>query len=98
MAPRERHVPLRSCVVCRTKMPKRDLVRVVVTPEGDCVVDETGKLTGRGAYLCHRPACWQTAAKGERLAHALRESVSDASKERLTAYAPAVPAEQPAAG
>jgi len=98
MAALERHVPLRSCVVCRTKMPKRDLVRVVVTPEGDCVVDETGKLKGRGAYLCHRDTCWQAVTKGGRLAHALKQDVSVTSKDRLTEYAASMPGEQATAG
>ena len=66
-------------------MAKRDLIRVVVTPEGDCVVDETGKRPGRGAYLCHRSDCWERAASTNRLAHALRGEVSAADREQLAA-------------
>ncbi len=83
---RERHVPERSCVVCNKKMPKRDLVRVVLTPAGVCTVDETGKLAGRGAYLCHQLACWGRAVKGGRLAHALRGEVTADDKARLTEF------------
>ena len=49
--------PQRSCVSCRTVRDKNDLLRVVVTPEGDVVYDPTGKLAGRGAYLCRNEVC-----------------------------------------
>ena len=49
--------PQRSCVSCRTVRDKNDLLRVVVTPEGDVVYDPTGKLAGRGAYLCRNEEC-----------------------------------------
>lgn len=44
-------IPLRTCVVTREKLPKQELVRVVRTPEGQVVIDESGKMNGRGAYL-----------------------------------------------
>ena len=43
--------PLRTCVVTKEKLPKRELIRVVRTPDGEVVIDETGKLNGRGTYL-----------------------------------------------
>ena len=49
--------PQRSCVSCRTVRDKSDLLRVVVTPDGDVVYDPTGKLAGRGAYLCPNEVC-----------------------------------------
>ena len=49
--------PQRSCVSCRTVRDKNDLLRVVVTPEGDVRYDPTGKLAGRGAYLCRNEEC-----------------------------------------
>jgi hypothetical protein len=49
--------PQRSCVSCRTVRDKNDLLRVVVTPEGDVVYDPTGKISGRGAYLCPDEKC-----------------------------------------
>ncbi len=49
--------PQRSCVSCRTVRDKKDLLRVVVSPEGDVVYDPTGKLAGRGAYLCPDEKC-----------------------------------------
>jgi predicted RNA-binding protein YlxR (DUF448 family) len=84
---RQRHVPERTCVICGTKTAKRELVRVVRTPQGTCAVDETGKLSGRGAYLCHRASCWEKALKGGRLAHALRGEVSVEDKEKLEGFA-----------
>ena len=44
-------IPMRSCVVTREKLPKKELVRIVRTPEGNVIVDSTGKTNGRGAYL-----------------------------------------------
>lgn len=44
-------IPMRSCVITKEKLPKKELVRVVRTPEGNIEIDETGKLNGRGAYL-----------------------------------------------
>ena len=46
-----RKIPMRTCVVTREKLPKGELIRVVRTPEGEIIIDETGKANGRGAYL-----------------------------------------------
>jgi len=79
-----RKVPIRSCTVCGLKAPKRELVRLVRTPDGSVEVDPTGKKAGRGAYLCSNQACWQAAAKGDRLSQALRGPVSSQDKDRLS--------------
>ncbi|MBR3142568.1 MAG: YlxR family protein [Clostridiales bacterium] len=55
--------PQRSCVSCRTVRDKKDLLRVVVTPDGNVVYDPTGKLSGRGAYLCRDEKCITTELK-----------------------------------
>lgn len=44
-------IPLRTCVITKEKLPKKDLLRIVRTPEGEVKIDETGKLNGRGAYI-----------------------------------------------
>lgn len=44
-------IPLRTCIITREKLPKKDLLRIVRTPEGEVLVDETGKMNGRGAYI-----------------------------------------------
>src|ERR1700681_2331359 len=88
---RPRHVPQRTCVVCRQTSAKRQLVRVVRTPDGGVTIDPSGKLSGRGAYLCDSPACWQTAGKHHgALSRALKVEVipeEDLLFESLTAYA-----------
>ena len=82
-----KHVPLRTCVACRTTGAKRGLVRIVRTPQGSVEVDPTGKAAGRGAYLCRRRQCWQEALKKDALARALRVKLWDADKEALRAFA-----------
>lgn len=72
--------------MCRLKARKRELVRLVRTPDGSVEVDPTGKKAGRGAYLCANRACWQATAKGDRLSQALRGQVSAQDKERISAY------------
>lgn len=68
-APRPRHVPQRTCIVCHTTKPKRELLRVVRTPQGHVELDPGGKKSGRGAYLCARRSCWETALKKGRIEH-----------------------------
>jgi len=55
---RVKHVPVRTCVSCRESGFKRGLTRIVRTPEGDVRIDPTGKLNGRGAYVCEKASCW----------------------------------------
>ena len=54
-------IPQRSCIGCGTKKDKKDLIRIVRTPDGDIVLDRTGKKAGRGAYVCDDPSCIQKA-------------------------------------
>ncbi len=82
-----KHVPVRRCTVCGTRAPQRELVRLVRPPEGDILVGVTRKQSGRGAYLCHNPACWQKALRGSRLADALRTELTAEDRLRVTAYA-----------
>jgi predicted RNA-binding protein YlxR (DUF448 family) len=51
------HVPTRTCAVCRTSRPKREMDRLVRAGDGLIHLDPTGKLAGRGTYICHEPAC-----------------------------------------
>ena len=84
---RPRHIPQRTCVACRRTSAKRELVRIVRTPEGGVEVDPTGKRSGRGAYLCPTPDCWRLAVQKGRLDRALKTSVSARDKEALLQYA-----------
>jgi uncharacterized protein len=85
--PRPKHVPQRTCVACRTTGAKRGLVRVVRTASGNVEVDETGKKSGRGAYLCRTKECWNRALKGKVLEYALKTAITSEDKAALQAYA-----------
>lgn len=63
----QRKVPMRKCIGCMNSKPKRELLRVVRTPEGELKVDASGKMNGRGAYLCKDPACFDKMVKGHKL-------------------------------
>lgn len=80
--PRAKHVPLRTCVICRDKSGKRTLTRIVRTEKG-LMIDPTGKMNGRGAYLCERLACWERAIDSDALGKALRMSLNAEDRERL---------------
>lgn len=67
-----KHVPLRTCIICRQKRPKRELIRIVRTPEGGIEPDLRGKLSGRGAYCCPNRACWELALEPARLGRVLK--------------------------
>lgn len=87
-APRQKHVPMRTCSVCRENKPKRQLTRLVIGPDTALTVDPGGKLPGRGAYLCDNPACWESAARTKVLESALKASLSEADRETIRRYAP----------
>lgn len=72
-----KHVPLRMCTGCNEMKPKKELVRIVHTKEGEIKVDLTGKLSGRGAYLCHSKACLAKAIKAKRLERAFSTQIPE---------------------
>jgi uncharacterized protein len=80
---RPRKVPLRKCVGCQEQSPKRDLIRIVLTPEGETCLDLTGKQNGRGAYLCKKVECFQQARKRKSLERALKSQIPEAVYEAL---------------
>ena len=69
-------IPHRTCVGCQDKKPKRELLRIIRTPEGQIEIDVTGKKSGRGAYLCYNMACFQAANKNNRMGKALKVELS----------------------
>jgi predicted RNA-binding protein YlxR (DUF448 family) len=83
---RRKHVPQRTCIACREAKPKRELVRLVRTPEGVLVIDETGRRNGRGAYLCHQRACWESALKTGQVGRALKMEIGEAEQALLRAH------------
>jgi len=76
-------VPMRMCVACREMKPKKELIRVVRTPEGEIVADETGRKNGRGAYLCRSEACLNKALKIRALDRALEQPLTEAAVDAL---------------
>jgi predicted RNA-binding protein YlxR (DUF448 family) len=82
-------VPIRTCVVCREKAGKRELLRVVRTEAG-VMVDPTGKVNGRGAYLCERESCWERAVTSDVLNKALRTMLTAEDRERLRQNQPSL--------
>ena len=79
--------PQRSCVVCRAKKDKRELTRLVMMDD-KLRIDKSGKLNGRGAYLCADSACWASAADRSLMSRALRRELSDADRAYLRQMAP----------
>ncbi|BCU82058.1 MULTISPECIES: RNase P modulator RnpM [Polycladomyces] len=80
---RTRKVPMRKCVACQEMMPKKELIRVVRTPEQEILIDPTGKKSGRGAYLCGKEECFRLAKKKKALDRALKVQVDDSIYDRL---------------
>lgn len=71
------------CVGCQEMKPKRELIRVVRTPEESIEIDSTGKRSGRGAYICPNAECLEKALKGKRLEKALKQQITSGVKEGL---------------
>lgn len=86
---RRRHIPQRTCVACREVMSKRSMIRIVRSPQG-VVIDPTGKLAGRGAYLHLQRSCWELGLKGA-LSSALKVELSPDERQSLVSYAASLP-------
>ncbi len=82
----QKKIPMRKCVGCGEMKPKKELVRVVRTPEGEISADPTGKKNGRGAYFCTDPACVLKAQKGKRLERAFECAVPPEVYESLSKF------------
>ena len=80
-------IPMRMCTGCGEMKPKRELIRVVKSPEGKIALDRTGRLPGRGAYVCPDPECLKKARKTRRIervfSSAIPEEVYDALEKEL---------------
>ena len=92
---RVKHVPMRTCIACRENKPKRELLRVVRTPDGHVQLDATGKKAGRGAYLCAKLSCWEIALKRKRLESEFEVTISAEDREALDAFVATLPADDP---
>jgi predicted RNA-binding protein YlxR (DUF448 family) len=87
---RRKHVPQRTCVGCRKIRPKREMVRIVRTPDEGVKIDESGKAPGRGAYLCRERQCWERAFSEKRIDYALQTGLSKEEWEALLEFGQAL--------
>ena len=76
-------IPLRQCTGCMERKAKNELIRVVRTPENDITLDFSGKMNGRGAYICKNSDCLSLAVKKKRLENAFGVSFPEELFERL---------------
>lgn len=79
----QKKIPMRQCLGCREMKPKRELIRVVRSPEGEISLDFKGKASGRGAYICPAPACLKQAIKAKALERAFSTQIPEAVYEKL---------------
>ena len=76
-------IPMRQCVGCGEMKEKKSLIRIVRTPEGEIILDRTGRANGRGAYLCRRVECLQKARRSRGLERSLKVTIPDEIYDRL---------------
>ena len=78
-------IPMRMCVGCREMKEKRELIRIVRTPEGEVAIDVTGKRSGRGAYVCRQAECLKRAIRQKQLERQLEITLTPEISAALTA-------------
>ncbi len=78
-----RKIPTRRCTGCGEHFPKNTLIRVLRTPEGEVKLDLTGRMNGRGAYICKSAACLKKARKSRRLETSLECAISEELYEKM---------------
>ncbi len=87
MEQKVRKIPVRQCLGCNEHKPKKEMLRVLRTPEGEIILDFTGKKSGRGAYICPKASCLKRARKSRRIDRTLEcdipEAVYDAMEKAL---------------
>ena len=76
-------IPQRMCLGCQERKNKKELIRIVRTPEGEIVIDPTGKKNGRGAYICPDLNCLEATIKSKRLEKSLEVEISDEGYQSL---------------
>ena len=74
---KQKKIPLRRCTGCGEQKPKKELVRVVKTPDGEILLDLTGKASGRGAYICNNAECLKKARKSKRIDRTFEMTIPD---------------------
>jgi predicted RNA-binding protein YlxR (DUF448 family) len=81
----QKKIPLRQCLGCREMKPKRELIRIVKSPDGDISIDPVGKKPGRGAYLCNSETCFKRIVKSKALSRVFKAPISDEILQFLSA-------------
>lgn len=76
-------IPMRRCVGCMESKPKKELIRIVCSKEGDLSIDKTGKAAGRGVYLCNNPECFKIARKRKSIERSLEREISKEALDKV---------------
>lgn len=79
----EKKIPMRQCIGCGSMKEKRELIRVVRTPEGEIALDRSGRMNGRGAYICPTQECQEKAVRNKGLNRSFKMAFSSDVTERL---------------
>lgn len=80
---KNKKIPLRTCIITKEKLPKQELLRIVRTPEGTVVIDETGKLNGHGAYIKKDITVLEKAKKSKILEKKLECNIEDSLYDKI---------------
>ena len=80
---KQKKIPLRTCIISREKLPKKDLLRIVRTPDGNIIIDETGKANGRGAYIKKDVSVINKARLNKQLENHLEVTIPDDIYDRI---------------
>ena len=79
----QKKIPLRKCVGCGEMKEKKEMIRVLKTPEDTIILDTTGRANGRGAYICNNPDCLKKAIKNKGLERSLKSQIPEEVSIRL---------------
>ena len=79
----QKKIPMRQCMGCRERLPKREMIRVVRCTDGNVRLDFSGKLNGRGAYICPKGECLKKARKAKSLDRSLEVAIPEEVYDRL---------------
>ncbi len=79
----DKKIPMRKCTGCGSIKPKKELIRILKTPEGEIIIDKTGKKNGRGAYICDSVECFEKAKKSKGIERSLEMQIPSEIYESL---------------
>lgn len=80
---KKKKIPMRKCIGCQESYKKKDLCRIVKNTQGEIVFDSTGKINGRGAYICKKMGCYEKAIKSNKLKRALECEIPENIYEEI---------------